>query len=121
MLSGYQGFKSDIEKIREQIASADKTLGSLLEAQNLTRSHASFTAANTSNMQQTLESMVTELKNLEKPSYTIGDIHLHVEKIDEESAEEIVTEIRDRIISEFGENTELRNVRYAYAGADALT
>ena len=117
----YKTFQTDIEKIRDQITSADKTLGSLLWAQALTGFHASFTAANTSNMQQTLESMVTELKNLEKPSYTIGDIHIHAEKIDEESAEEIVTEIRDRIITEFGENTELRNVRYAYAGADVLT
>ena len=110
LLGGYPEFRTDIETIRKQITTSDTTLKLI-----------STTIPKTENIESKLDSVVTELKNLEKPSYTIGDIHIHVERIDEESAEEIATEIRDRIITEFGENTELRNVRYAYAGAEALT
>ena len=110
LLGGYPEFRSDIEKIRNGITTSDTTLKLI-----------STTIPKTEHIEGKLDSVVTELKNLEKPSYTIGDIHIHVERIDEESAEEIATEIRNRIITEFGENTELRNVRYAYAGAEALT
>ena len=109
-LFGYKTFQTDIEKIRDQITASDTTLKQI-----------STTIPKTEHIEGKLDSVVTELKNLEKPSYTIGDIHIHVERIDEESAEEIATEIRNRIITEFGENTELRNVRYAYADAEALT
>ena len=109
-LFGYKTFQTDMEKIRDEITTSDTTLKLI-----------STTIPKTENIESKLDSVVTELKNLEKPSYTIGDIHIHVERIDEESAEEIATEIRDRIITEFGENTELRNVRYAYAGTEALT
>ena len=62
-----------------------------------------------------------------KPGGIIGPVlsramtRSRVQRGGKTSAEEIVAEIRDRIITEFGENTELRNVRYAYAGADVLT
>ena len=120
-LFGYKTFQTDIEKIRDEITSAGTTLGQISTHTLAGAIISAVTVTKTEHIEGKLDSVVTELKNLEKPSYTIGDIHIHVERIDEESAEEIATEIRDRIITEFGENTELRNVRYVYAGAEALT